>query len=69
MRLFDAEQTIGEAAWDCDAAAIGCRYDFPVRQGIVERRPWRSAGRGRRSLPPGVGRDPRVRHMERLQLA
>ncbi|MET7710373.1 site-specific integrase [Micromonospora sp. NPDC005413] len=63
-RLDDAEQTIGEAAWNRDAAAIGCLYDFMVRQGIVERRPWRSAGRGRRSLSTGVGRDLRVRHME-----
>ena len=63
-RLDDAEHTVGEAAWDRDAAAIGCLYAFLVRQGIVERRPWRAAGRGRRSLSTGVGRDLRVRHLE-----
>jgi len=63
-RLDDGDQTVGEAAWDRDAAAIGSLYDFMIRQGTVTRRPWRSSGRGRRSLSTGVGRDLRVRHMD-----
>ncbi|MBC9005441.1 tyrosine-type recombinase/integrase [Micromonospora aurantiaca (nom. illeg.)] len=62
-RLDDAEQTISEAAWDRDAAAIGSLYDFLVRRGMIARRPWRATGRGRRSLSTGVSRDLRVRHM------
>lgn len=63
-RLDDGELTVGEAAWNRDAAAIGSLYDFMVRQGTIARRPWRSAAPGRRSLSIGVGRDLRVRHMD-----
>lgn len=66
-RLDDAEETVGEAAWGRDAAAIGCLYDFLVRQGIVERRPWRGTARNRRSLATGTRRDLRVRHLELQQ--
>ena len=62
-RLDDAEQTVGAAAWDRDAAAISSLYDFMVRRGMIARRPWRVTSRGRRSLSTGVGRDLRVRHM------
>lgn len=63
-RLDDGDETVEEATWDRDAAAIGCLYDFLVRQGIVERRPWRSTTRQRPSLSSGTRRDMRVRHME-----
>ncbi|MFI5895670.1 tyrosine-type recombinase/integrase [Actinoplanes sp. NPDC051513] len=63
-RLDDGDEIVGEAAWDRDAAAIGCLYDFLVRQGVVERRPWRSTTRQPRSLSSGTRRDLRVRHME-----
>lgn len=63
-RLDDAEDTVGEAAWDRDAAAIGSLYDFLVRQRIVEHRPWRTTTRRQRSLSSGTRRDLRVRHME-----
>ncbi|WP_433317930.1 tyrosine-type recombinase/integrase [Micromonospora chersina] len=63
-RLDEAERTIGEAAWDRDGAAIGCLYKFLLRQGLVERRPWRAATRRRRTLSSGTRRDLRVRHME-----
>lgn len=63
-RLDDADETVSEAAWDRDAAAIGCLYDFLVRQGVVEQRPWRGTRRQQRSLSSGTRRDLRVRHME-----
>ncbi|SIM72986.1 tyrosine-type recombinase/integrase [Micromonospora cremea] len=63
-RLDEAGQTVGEAAWDRDAAAIGCLYDFLLRQGVVDRRPWRATTRRQRTLASGTRRDMRVRHME-----
>ncbi|MEU4645425.1 hypothetical protein [Micromonospora sp. NPDC023814] len=63
-RPDEAEQTVGEAAWDRDAAAIGCLYDFLLRQGVVERRPWRATTRRQRPLASGTRRDMRVWHME-----
>ncbi|MFJ9005421.1 hypothetical protein [Streptomyces canus] len=62
-RREDAEETIGEATWDRDAAAIGGLYDYLAQVGYVSGRPWRATGRGK-SLGSGVSRDPRVRHME-----
>ncbi|PWR16853.1 hypothetical protein DKT69_03320 [Micromonospora sicca] len=63
-RLDEAEQTVGEAAWDRDAASIGCLYDLLLRQGVVVRRPWRATTRRQRTLASGTRRDMRVRHME-----
>ncbi|MFJ6372628.1 site-specific integrase [Streptomyces virginiae] len=62
-RRAEAEETVGEAAWDRDAAAIGRLYDYLAQVGYVGRRPWRPTGRGA-SLGSGVSRDLRVRHME-----
>ncbi|MFC7266413.1 site-specific integrase [Streptomyces lutosisoli] len=63
LRREDAEETVGEATWDRDAAAIGGLYDYLAQVGYVSGRPWRAKGRGE-SLGSGVSRDPRVRHME-----
>ncbi|MGW0556763.1 tyrosine-type recombinase/integrase [Streptomyces sp. NPDC002926] len=62
-RREDAEETVGEATWDRDAAAIGGLFDYLAQVGYVSGRPWRATGRGE-SLGSGVSRDPRVRHME-----
>ncbi|WP_194236240.1 site-specific integrase [Streptomyces acidicola] len=62
-RREDVEETVGEAAWNRDAAAIGGHYDYLAQVGYVSGRPWRATGRGE-SLGSGVSRDPRVRHME-----
>ncbi|MFD7475979.1 site-specific integrase [Streptomyces sp. NPDC059837] len=59
----DAEETVGEATWDRDAAAIGGLYDYLAQVGYVSGRPWRATGRGE-SLGSGVSRDARVRHVE-----
>jgi site-specific recombinase XerD len=62
-RREEAEETVAEATWDRDAAAIRGLYDFLVQIGFVDSRPWRSTRRGR-SLASGTSRDLRVRHME-----
>ncbi|MFD7623939.1 tyrosine-type recombinase/integrase [Streptomyces sp. NPDC059802] len=62
-RREEAEETVQEAAWDRDVAAIGRLYTFLKDIGFVETRPWRSTGRGL-SLSSGTSRDLRVRHME-----
>ncbi|MER6085437.1 site-specific integrase [Streptomyces sp. NPDC001833] len=62
-RREEAEETVEEATWDRDAAAIGGLYDYLAQVGYVSRRPWRATGRGD-SLGSGVSRDLRVRHME-----
>ncbi|MFF3468013.1 site-specific integrase [Streptomyces sp. NPDC002619] len=62
-RREQAEETVGQAAWDRDAAALGQLYDFLVQRGQVPGRPWRPTGRTA-SLGSGVSRDLRVRHME-----
>ncbi|MFZ3500348.1 tyrosine-type recombinase/integrase [Streptomyces sp. 5.8] len=62
-RREDAEETVGEATWDRDSAAISGLYDFLLQDGFVEVRPWRATGR-RASLRSGTSRDLRVRHME-----
>lgn len=62
-RREQAEVTVGQAAWDRDAAAVGQLYDFLVQSSHILGRPWRPAGRSS-SLGSGVSRDLRVRHME-----
>ncbi|WP_406399631.1 site-specific integrase [Streptomyces sp. NBC_00879] len=62
-RREEADETVGEATWDRDSAAIGGLYDFLVDDGYVEARPWR-ATRRTASLRSGTSRDLRVRHME-----
>jgi hypothetical protein len=62
-RREEAEETVGQAAWDRDAAAISRLYDYLIQTGYVAGRPWRPTGRGT-SLSSGVSRDLRVRHME-----
>ncbi|GAA1595775.1 tyrosine-type recombinase/integrase [Actinoplanes couchii] len=66
-RLDDGGETVSEAAWDRDAAAIGCLYDFLVRQGVVARRPWRNTPRRQTSLASRTRRDLRVRHIDLQQ--
>ncbi|MFE0577562.1 site-specific integrase [Streptomyces sp. NPDC058874] len=65
-RREDAEETVGEATWDRDSAAISGLYDFLLQDGFVEVRPWRATGR-RAVLRSGTNRDLRVRHMEMEQ--
>lgn len=62
-RQDEAEETVGDATWDRDAAAIDSLFRYLKSQGLVERRPWRMV-RGRKSLASGTRRDLRVRHME-----
>ncbi len=62
-RREQAEETVGQAAWDRDSAALGQLYDYLVQRGQVPGRPWRPTGRTA-SLGSGVSRDLRVRHME-----
>ncbi|WP_051853509.1 site-specific integrase [Streptomyces aureocirculatus] len=62
-RREEAEETVQEASWDRDVAAIGRLYAFLKDIGFVETRPWRSTGRGL-SLGSGTSHDLRVRHME-----
>jgi hypothetical protein len=62
-RREDAEETVGEATWDRDSAAISGLYDFLLQDGFIEVRPWRATGR-RAVLRSGTSRDLRVRHME-----
>ncbi|MFV5997947.1 site-specific integrase [Streptomyces sp. NPDC056231] len=44
-RRGEADETVGEATWDRDSAAIGGLYDFLVEDGYVEARPWRATRR------------------------
>ncbi|MFJ8856610.1 DUF2199 domain-containing protein [Streptomyces sp. NPDC102437] len=62
-RREQAEETVGQAAWDRDSAALGQLYDYLVQRGQVPGRPWRPTGRTA-SLGSGASRDLRVRHME-----
>lgn len=62
-RREEADETVGEATWDRDSAAIGGLYNFLVDAGYVEARPWR-ATRRTASLRSGTSRDLRVRHTE-----
>ncbi|MER5772164.1 hypothetical protein [Streptomyces sp. NPDC001985] len=61
-RREQADETVGQAASDRDAAAIGQLYDCLSSAGKVPGRPWRAAGRGT-SLGSGVSQDGRARHL------
>ncbi|MET7928313.1 site-specific integrase [Streptomyces sp. NPDC005349] len=63
VRQDEAEQVVGDAAWDRDWAAIESLYRFLIRTGEVAQRPWRATPQGS-GLASRIRPALRVRHME-----
>ncbi|MDO0923944.1 site-specific integrase [Streptomyces sp. TG1A-8] len=62
-RQDEAEEVVGDAAWDRDWAAIESLYRYLIRIGVVARQPWRATPQ-RDNLASRIRPDLRVRHME-----
>ncbi|MFE0206900.1 site-specific integrase [Streptomyces sp. NPDC058985] len=62
-RQDEAEEVVGDAAWDRDWAAIESLYRFLIRIGVFARQPWRATPQGS-NLASRIRPDLRVRHME-----
>ncbi|MFJ8948219.1 site-specific integrase [Streptomyces sp. NPDC102395] len=62
-RQDEAEEVVGDAAWDRDWAAIESLYRYLIRIGVVARQPWRATPQ-RSNVASRIRPDLRVRHME-----
>lgn len=60
-RCDEAEEVIGDATWDKEAAGINSFYDWAVKHDRVPRHPWR--GGRHDSFRSGINSDMRVRHL------